>query len=166
MKKIGFSKRFGFTEMVKSGEKTMTRRLEPEFGGYAYEIGEQVALAEAYMDIPELRDLEGDPRLATAGWGNKLYVCAGLMPWRVTIASRRRERLREISEEDCLREGVFPLGDGFSYNDSMRRVGARCVFPTARDAFADMIDHVLGPGTWSGNPVTTVYGFEVSRVGN
>ena len=160
MKKIGFNNRFSFTGMVKSGEKTMTRRLESEFGRYAYEVGEHVALAEAYKDIPEFQDLAEDPRFDTAGWNNKMYVRADLMPWRVTFTSRRREHLRDISEEDCLREGVFPLGNGFSYHDSLRRVGARCVFPTARDAFAEMIDRVCGPGTWSGNPVVAVYEFE------
>lgn len=159
MKKICFSDRFGLTGLVKSGDKTMTRRFDAEYGRPKYAIGETVAVAEAYRTIPGLREHPDDPALKNAGWHSKMYVSATLMPWKILITGRRSERLRKISEGDCLREGIVRLGDGFTFHDEQRPVGARNVWPTAREAFAEMIDLLCGNGTWRGNPVTTVYEF-------
>lgn len=165
MKKICFSDRFALTGQVKDGSKTMLRRFDAEYGNPKYEIGEVVAVAEAYSAIPCLRERAGDPALRNAGWNSKMYVRADLMPWRIVITGRKRERLHDISDEDCLREGVVRCRGGYTFHDELRKVGARNVFPTAREAFAEFIRQLCGNETWRGNPVVTAYEFEAFPAG-
>ena len=89
-----------------------------------YEVGETVAVAESYKEVWEeyrkrweakknpsdwhtedaiLGDLIQDAK----GWNNKMFVRADLMPTRILFTDRKIERLRSISGEDCLKEGVM-----------------------------------------------------------
>lgn len=160
MKKICFDDRFSHTDMVKDGSKTMLRRFDAEYDKPKYAVGETIAIAEAYRNIPALQERKGDPDLMNAGWNSKMFIRADLMPCRICITGLRSERLRDISEEDCLREGVYRLGDGFSFSDSQRRVGVKKVFATAQEAFGEMISQMFGYEVWRGNPVVKVYEFE------
>ncbi len=89
-----------------------------------YEVGETVAVAESYKEVWEecrkrweakknpsdwhtedaiLGDLIQDAK----GWNNKMFVRADLMPTRILFTDRKIERLRSISGEDCLKEGIM-----------------------------------------------------------
>lgn len=94
--------------------------------------------------------------------GGKMFVKAEYMPHHIRITDVRVERLQDISDEDCLREGVLfseryamPYGIpdyphyGFFY------------YNTPREAFAALIDKVSGQGTWDSNPLVWVYSFEL-----
>ena len=128
-------------------------------------IGEVVAVAQAYKDTcwtsPVLR-LKDKP-----GWSNKMFVYAGLMPHQIRITNVRVERLQDISDEDCLREGIYkktlcPPGDiDYFYHSEPRSKWE--VYPSARDAFAGLIDKVSGKGTWASNPWVFVYEFELVK---
>lgn len=83
-----------------------------------YQIGERVALAQSYKDagyepgrnIP-LKE-HGDLQVradSLAGWTNKMFVRADLMPHVIKITDIKAERLQDISDEDCLREGIIPV---------------------------------------------------------
>lgn len=129
MKKIMFADKFGLTEAVLSGRKTQTRRIVPrsfftcthdilddntlvcedEYGDwhdirktcYALQVGEVVAVAQSYHSF---YNDECDPRIFPdgAGWLNKMFVRADLMPHQIRITNVRMERLQDISYEDCL----------------------------------------------------------------
>lgn len=81
-----------------------------------YQVGEEVAIAQAYKDIREHLDAMqrcminpyGSPR-EHPGWTNKMFVNAYLMPRRIRIKSVKMERLQDISDEDCRREGIIPI---------------------------------------------------------
>lgn len=109
------------TQLVIEGEKDMTRRLTTD--RRQYEVGEKVALAEAYgfiwrelNAIPDkqiaymrrLRSVLGveHPSIIPA-WENKLFVRPELMRYQIEITGKRTEQLQDISDEDILREGVF-----------------------------------------------------------
>lgn len=109
------------TQLVIEGKKDMTRRLTTD--RRQYEVGERVALAEAYGFI--WRDLNAIPdkqiaymrRLRSVlnvehpsiipAWENKLFVRPELMRYQIEITGKRTEHLQDISDEDILREGVF-----------------------------------------------------------
>lgn len=109
------------TQLVIEGKKDMTRRLTTD--RRQYEVGEKVALAEAYGFI--WRDLNAIPdkqiaymrRLRSVlnvehpsiipAWENKLFVRPELMRYQIEITGKRTEHLQDISDEDILREGVF-----------------------------------------------------------
>ena len=91
------------------------------------------------------------------GWHNKMFVRADLMPHRIRITNVRVERLQDISDEDCLKEGIVekPFGTAPAY-----WVLDVC-FSNIRHAFRNLIDKICGPCTWASNPWVFVYEFEL-----
>ena len=72
----------------------------------AYKIGEEVAVAQKYKDIPNPFAGRGTTYTDAAGWENKMFVKASDMPHRIRITGIKVERLQDISDADILREGV------------------------------------------------------------
>lgn len=205
MKKIMFNDRYGLTQAVIEGRKTMTRRLIPdeffgltwdtrgdtlvyenEYGDFIdvrhskytrYKVGEVVAVAQSYSTIAA-----GHPDVYTflpqvakahkisiesvhdlAGWNNKMFTKAELMPHQIRIIGIRCERLQDISDADCLREGIryIPKICKFYFEDVRREAGF--YFDDHREAFTMLIDKVSGRGTWASNPWVVVYEFELVK---
>ena len=128
-----------------------------------FEANTIIAVSQRYSELvmtdPEMEAmLIGKLHLEDApGWSNKMYVAADLMPHRIRMNSWRVERLQDITDEDCLKEGVF-LGQFHTYSYVGR---PRCPFGTPREAFASLIDRISGKGTWESNPWVFVYEFEL-----
>ena len=137
-----------------------------------YKVGEVVAVAQSYeqvylhgnMDADDaiIRGLKYDP-----GMCNKMYVRAALMPHQIRITGIRCERLQDISEEDCFREGIieswYESTDTTTYGYADEKKGTAVEFDTPRKAFASLIDRVSGKGTWASNPWVVVYEFELVK---
>lgn len=184
MKKIMFDDRYGLTRAVLEGRKTMTRRLVPHgtpLGNWEdtvkksrYQVGEVVAVAQSYKKLnedgfvpPEWLDHTCE---SSAGYNNKMFVRADLMPERnlIRITNIRVERLQDISEENCMKEGILRFtcnlyeyrGVCYSFDGDTSKVGA---FKTPHAAFAALIDKVSGNGTWGSNPWVFVYEFELVK---
>ena len=209
MKKIMFNDKFGLTQAVLDGRKTMTRRIikcpitfrgewvagfnihrrhsdkkivdwpcmydadEREFDMGEilpkYKLGEVVAIAQSYKDLGYSPDsLDRHPKdlsirglmKDSAGWNNKMFVKSYACKHHIKITNIKVERLQEISDDDCLKEGIFEWNAGqkdipfysFSYADIPD-------YFSPRDAFADLIDKVSGKGTWESNPFVFAYEF-------
>lgn len=201
MQKIMFNDRYGLTQAVIEGRKTMTRRLIPdeffrltwdtrgdtlvyenEYGDFIdvrhskytrYKVGEIVAVAQRYEDVEELSYLLRDPFSETyfeevnigdePGYRNKMFVKAELMPHQIRITGIKCERLQDIQDADCLKEGVryIPKINKFYFEDVHREEGF--YFDNHREAFAALIDKVSGRGTWASNPWVVVYEFELVK---
>lgn len=200
MKKIMFNDRYGLTQAVIKGRKTMTRRMisgspllpayhieeARYFAGFIqivandgetllevksrYKIGEVVAVAQRYQDIFDYSNCvnpyawEDDDK--PSGWTNKMLTKAELMPHQIRITGIKCERLYDISEADCLKEGVrveFVRNDvpRYYYLDFKRQI--KVWFDTPREAFASLIDKVSGYGTWQRIPWVVVYEFELVK---
>ena len=188
MKKIMFNDRYGLTQAVIEGRKTVTRRIVSdklwdrwtdyddfcnsvscgpstpvvrqyynEFAFFKdnlpYRIGEIVAVAQSYDQInpqivhcriDDLGDWGGDH----PGQYNKMFVQADLMPHQIRITSVRPERLQDITDEDCLKEGVrfVENSDGYFSN------GMSDEYTTPISAFAALIDEISGRRIWERNP--------------
>ena len=144
----------------------------------AYQIGEEVAVAQRLSDIPMEYLLKGEndafrrylceKRLKqTAGYTNKMFVYARFMPHRIHITDIKVERLQDISDEDIVREGIMEgefmnTWDRFYY-DHWGDVPNHITFKTPRTAFASLIDKVSGKGTWDANPWMFAYKFELIK---
>jgi len=213
MKKIMFNDRYGLTEAVISGRKTITRHIVKgprRFKGcedtclefhkrlgsdiwydcvvcdadghelgqlpLPFEVGDMVAVAQRYGNDDVLTfnayDGDGQPRkdghkrhqemLKSPGYRNKMFVRADLMPHRIRITDLWFERLQDISDEDCLKEGVEKWMDCYIVSGIMERGGKSNVcFDTPREAFAALIDRISGRGTWKSNPWVVAYEFEL-----
>jgi len=72
--------------------------------------------------------------------------------------------MQDISDEDCLREGVERWLDGYIVSGLMERSGRNNrVFDTPREAFAALIDRINGRGTWHDNPWVVAYTMDLQR---
>lgn len=134
-----------------------------------YRLGEVVAIAQPYKDIhqygtvptwvPSPKDPTGFVMWdESAGYNNKLYVCADFMPHHIRIESITVERLQDISDKDCLREGVYELESTNNGHKAYTFIGGS-IYRTPREAFAALIDKVSRKGTWQRNPFVWVYTF-------
>lgn len=184
MKKIMFNDKYGLTDAVLEGRKTMTRRIVPQsvVDNYIYdtdptiidaarfEIGEVVAIAQSYKSIFEKSLNYALPRyhwlddhIDEKGFENKMFVKAGEMPHHIKITDIKVEKLQNISDEDCLKEGIFEWGDPFHEDrvEDFGFFGATKHYLTPKEAFAALIDKVSGKGTWENNPWVFVYEFDL-----
>ena len=142
----------------------------------AYKVGEIVAIAQSYHNLnksgytaPEWLDHVCE---SSAGYENKMFVRADLMPHHIRITDVKAERLQDISDKECLREGVKRASIGFYAEgvkvkdwekEAHRETASGCLklFPFPREAFAELIDKVCGRGTWESNPLVVAYSFEL-----
>ena len=168
-----FSDKFGLTEAVLSGRKTQTRRICPDgtpLGNWAetvkksrYQVGEVVAVAQRYRDFI----LNPISIPADMGWFNKLFVRADLMPHQIRITNVRVERLQDISDEDCLAEGIEKVAECDDlYRVAVHHKSGKFSYlsgKTPREAYAALIDHISGKGMWQSNPYVFVYEFELVK---
>ena len=200
MKKIMFNDKYGLTQAVLDGRKTMTRRIinqrtegwlrmqyDERYDDWhrcsPYMYLETLAIAQSYRSILQntsLRDfvcqIEYDGELSDEfenitdgkGFKNKMFVKAKYMPHHIKISGIRVERLQDISNEDCLREGVRLWEDAVPEYQSnplgklYEIAGRRDRYKTPREAFAALIDNVSGKGTWESNPLVWGYEFELA----
>lgn len=191
MQKIMFNDKYGLTQAVLEGRKTQTRRIaympngsiifddkdfqlkkldneqalltlcNNEFETAHYKIGEEVAIAQRYSDIA---DTHGQELAQLPGWNNKMFVKTDFMPHHICITNIRVERLQDISEEDCLKEGIWRDDNvGLEGTTYWYHGLANSSFRTAQEAYAALIDKISGKGTWEGNPWVFVYDFELVK---
>ena len=143
-----------------------------------YQVGEVIAIAQPYKDIikrlPMYSDtilgVDGMPRKEfKAGWTNKLFVKAGLIPHHIRITDVKVEYLQDISDDEVLREGIYPQRFFnkeeyvFATKGKLNNTPVHWLktFPTPREAFASLIDKISGKGTWESNPWVVAYSFEL-----
>ncbi len=170
-----FNDRYGLTEAVIGGRKTQTRRIVPQsviekysmMEDARYDVGEIVAVAQSYIDCGNMPDteLDGDgyPVIPErSGFYNKMFVRADLMPYKIRITGVRVERLQDISDWDCLAEGIHEADRDFPWYWYERK-GKRVIFNEQRKVYASLMDKVCGKGTWERNPFVWVYDFELVK---
>lgn len=129
-----------------------------------YFIGEEVAVAQPYNDTWQHTGyMTAFEAKHCPGYNNKMFVKAEKMPHRIKINNIRIERLQDISEEDCLKEGIYESLEA-PYNEKKYGcVGLNMNEKSPRNVFAALIDKVSGKGTWQSNPYVFVYDFELIR---
>lgn len=195
-----FNDKYGLTQAVLDGRKTMTRRIvseklldkwtdyddfcnsvsventpttrqyydEKEFfiDNSSYKVGEIIAIAQSYESIYNEKGLETMDMLVSGiknhkGWKNKLFVAAGYMIHHIRITDIKIERLQDISDEDCLKEGIIHvstfLGQKIYHTPHVN--GSYLSTNVAQEAFAYLIDKVSDKGTWESNPFVFAYEF-------
>ena len=143
-----------------------------------YKVGEKVYLKEEFCfdgiiknliyykyDNLDWRDLPTYPR-----WKNKIFMPEKYARYFIEITGVRCERLQDISDEDCLKEGVYPhrvfvpkINDYallYHFSPELERKEMRG-YCNARQAYAALIDKINGKGTWESNPYVWVYDFKL-----
>jgi hypothetical protein len=143
--------------------------MVPKQNQPAYHVGEEIAIAQSYHMLnksgfvaPEGLDHTCE---SSAGYENKMFVRADLMPHRIIIRKVDVQRLQRISDEDCMKEGIMEgefmnTWDTF-YFDEWGDVPNHITFKRPRDAYRNLIDRISGKGTWQRNPWVYVYTFKL-----
>lgn len=146
-------------------------------------VDEVIAVAQSYCSIAE--ELENSNNATCAahyeknvqkaseyiswmehpGFNNKMFVAADMMIHQIRITDVRVERLQDISDEDCLKEGIqtFYYGDCKFPPDGYTFDNGKSHFNTPREAFAHLINKVSKKDVWQENPYVFVYDFELVR---
>lgn len=138
-----------------------------------YEVGEEVAIAQPYKNLIEqgylCRESDGwvsEKYCTSPGYRNKMFVKAEYMPHRIRITGIKVERLQDITEQECICEGI-KIKKG---NRNGERPFGEFTFDgwddysfTACEAFAALIDRISGRGTWQSNPWVYAYTFELIK---
>ena len=151
--------------IANGGENLITMKLP-------FRVGEVVAVAQSYKDAinpidwVSMKLYEG-----TSGWNNKMFVRAELMPHRIRITDVRVERLQDISDEDCINEGIVKdtcktYFNGYTAKFSLDQYNNMLSsewFRTPREAFAHLINKVSRKDVWNLNPYVFVYDFELVK---
>ena len=147
-----------------------------------YRKGEVAAVAQSYCSIAEelencknatcaahyeknvQKDSEYISWMEHPGFNNKMFVAADMMIHQIRITDVRIEKLQDISDDDCLKEGVIKWDAGqkdipfFCYPNS-----AKCDYDTPQEAFAHLINKVSRKDVWQENPYVFVYDFELVK---
>lgn len=141
-----------------------------------YKVGEIVAIAQSYKDLGYIETaLDISPKDwrivrgtlgKSKGWDNKMFVRAEACVHQIKITNVWIEYLQDISDEDCLAEGIYKgqcgsidthLMDAYYYRGDIQP------YCTPRIAYANLIDKISGKGTWESNPLVFVYEFELVK---
>ena len=145
--------------IANGGESLITMKLP-------FRVGEVVAVAQSYRNCGGVNE-DGVPMWdiisqrvgsTNAGWDNKMFVRADLMPHQIRITDVRVERLQDISDEDCIKEGVHEATRDFPW---YWIDGFNVTFNESRAAFAHLINKVSRKDVWQENPYVFVYDFEL-----
>ena len=147
---------------------TFQQMIDYALSSSRYKLGETVAIAQSYKDIhaEKLRvvgpcDLKKEFQ-QSKGYANKMFVRAEKMPHAIRITNIRIERLQDISEDDCLKEGIWRDDNvGFEGTTYWYHGLANSSFRTPQAAYASLIDRISDKGTWASNPYVFVYDFEL-----
>lgn len=187
MKKIMFNDKYGLTKAVLDGRKTQTRRICKEqiwahsdivnaengiyhFESPKYKVGEVVAVAQSYeASWQENASAYHNPYFLRGlpGWKNKMFVAADKMIHQIRITDVRVERLQDISDEDCIKEGIIDNDWFFSFKRYATLKAGEVIikqnYCSPREAFAHLINKVSRKDVWSENPYVFVYDFELVK---
>lgn len=168
MKGIMFNTKYGLEQAVLDGTKTRTWRADKK---PRYEVGEVLAIKQSYFDVlqyhKENNNVTHQQRIigyysGEKGWRNKMFTRNEEMPHRIKITKVTPCKLQDITNEECMREGIFKipiLGSfcGFAYEN------AKLISYKPYGAFALLIKNLNGKDYWKSNPDGYAYEFELNR---
>ena len=175
MQKIMFNDRYMLTDLVLSGKKTQTRVLiktKDEFldGEFNWDsAGTMITFCKNGKEFIDIKspyyygeEVVVAQKHKKAGKNNTHDT-----PNTITITDIRFERLQDISDEDCMAEGIIEHIAEIMPNYppyTQYCCGISEVYcDTPRQAFAKLIDKINGKGTWASNPYVFVYDFELNK---
>ena len=141
------------------------RDIDGSYAPFRYSEGEIVAIAQKYKDVRNnIGDIiNGKSIKSNAGWNNKMFVKAEFMPHQIQITNIKLERLQNISNEDCIKEGIYKVDKENWRKPSQPYRCEGIKDTTPRKVFASLIDKVSGKGTWDKNPWVVVYYFKLVK---
>lgn len=148
--------------------------LTEKCGKLPYNVGEVVAVSQRMCDVYaewDMAHLGKDTKALMEKFGgspcfnNKMFVKASEMPHQIRMTNVRVEKLQDISDDDCLKEGLEWDAKAQSYyaGYSMETGKKNWLGNTPREAFDHLINKVSRKDVWEENPYVFVYDFELVK---
>lgn len=186
MEGINFTKKLGILDKVLSGQKTMFRLVSRKRGDRLYnntkfQVGQKIAILQPYSDIGlnplhicSIIDDEGarTPAFAkdTPGWSKASSADPSLMPHFIEITGVKTEKVQDISDRDCLLEGIVPVDtqnlltlDGNMPFEGFSLDGKSWIGDTPQEVFAAISNKVIKKDVWVNNKMVDVYEFKLVK---
>lgn len=168
MKGIMFNEKYGLESAVLNGTKTRTWRADKQ---PRYEVGEVVAIKQSYMDVCNYFRMKGNREYENyiasysglSGWRNKMFVKNELMPHHIRITAVKKCRLQDLTDEECLREGIKKIEKGYAIFFNGLRTSHNIVHENPKTLFAYLIQLLNGSGYWESNLEGYAYEFELVK---
>lgn len=161
-----FNEKYGLESAVLNGNKTRTWRADKK---PRYDVGEVVAIKQCYCRVVgenkkflyskvDMNILVNEI-MCGAGWRNKMLVKNELMPHHIRIISVKKCKLQDLTDEECLREGI----EMYANCKAFYIKGISDSYHTEKNAFANLVDRINGKGYWESNPDGYAYEFELVK---
>lgn len=138
-----------------------------------YKVGEIVYLKEPYIITGQTYEYEYLHENKTdiacikrnGGYKNKLFMPERAARYFIKITGVRAERLQDISEEDCLLEGIKigRCGNESKWMKAFYAPDDNQPYITAKSAYEEVFNRINGKGTWDSNPFVWVYDYELTK---
>ena len=174
MRTIIFNNVFNETSSVLNGTKTQMRCRaccgddEIFHNGYDiakanYKVGEvlQIGILQRLKETEVYLDHVGDRKMIIMEPPER--YCKKTIPFSIQITRVSIERLKDISDDECFKDGVFRIGEKYGYefcnSIECNLVFQEVVFESPREAFASKIN------AWRSNPYMFVYDFKLIKDG-
>lgn len=190
MEGIKFDKKIGIFDLILSGQKTMFRLVSnSKRAGKVYDtkyrVGQKIALLQTYKDAgiepnfqvyDKAKDYNETGNFITVaakdskGWTSVSAVSPELMPYFIEITSVKTERISEITNEDCYKEGIIPVScndlllmDGNVPFDGYSIDGKTWLGDSPQEAFIAISNRAVKKDAWKNNVKVDVYEFKLVK---
>lgn len=138
-----------------------------------YHIVEDVYLKEPYAIFYSGNDYSPDHLLYRFDkndpnnpikWKNKLFMPESAARYFIEITNVKVERLQDISERDCMKEGIkeSPWYNLETFKHPFYNGIDKIPYYSAKDAYKYLINAIDGKDTWDNNPFVFVYDFKLT----
>lgn len=164
----------------------IAKRNEYIINHATFRKGEVVYIGQKYKDLYEeqvddysremyealVKQIHGvDDITQLAAYTNKMFTNAKCLLHKIQIGDMRVENLRDITDDDCMVEGVqmirtnsgqkFVFGGDKAPSFIPHLAQTKGVFDTPRGAFACGIDSVSRRQVWKENPLVIAYSYKL-----
>lgn len=128
-----------------------------------YKFNEVLAVAQAYKNVFHPLDwVNKEIYEKEKGWSNKMFVRPNLMPHQIQITDINIERLQDITDEDCMKEGIM-YNNEVGFENGCYYFNDYEGFKTPKSAFCTLINRINGKSSWEINPFVFAYSFKLIK---
>lgn len=138
-----------------------------------YKVGEIVYLKEPYIITGQTYEYEYLHENKTdiacikrnGGYKNKLFMPKIAARYFIKITGVKAERLQDISEEDCIKEGIKigRCGNESKWMKAFYAPDDNQPYITAKSAYEEVFNRINGKIAWQMNPFVCVYDYELTK---
>ena len=138
-----------------------------------YKVGETVYLKEPYIITGQTYEYEYLHENKTdiacikrnGGYKNKLFMPKIAARYFIKVTGVKAERLQDISEEDCIKEGIKigRCGNESKWMKAFYAPDDNQPYITAKSAYEEVFNRINGKVAWQMNPFVWVYDYDLTK---